>query len=529
MELPMNNSRYNPTRVLPSADVNVFQFCCRAKILKNLLTISITILSLSVFVATSPKANGDCVASSQIGAVKNTIPSSWVRVQEQKTPLPPLVLKPWVVEKAFPETPRVLLTNLRVNVKSIGKIPMDQPPVASQAGSKNPIPQERKKYPVPAKNAISKSVIEIRKVFRDAYSDRSAAGLTKRANLLLKTAIEAQNKPIEQYALLQEALESAKAAQQTGLVLQISKRLCDSYKIDQSKFRSELIVELSRSINNMKSANLLLGEGMLLLDYQIAEDDFESAAKLAARLRQLIRKTKSRYWNQVIRDHDKNRKQLQKIYASCKKHFKAISTNPKNAQANQAIGEYYCYWKGDFEKGLKYMANGSSSQVREVAKLELNRPQQKDLIKIADQWWKQSTALKHERPGLLTHVRQLYRAQYPKLTGVSKRNVELRLREIDKKLSGNDFLNHQWKFVWKTQATYESVKFQPDGQVHIKIENRPTAKTYRWNWTADGLMVKTSAKFHLVFEVSSQKQLIGKIVNSTSGQVVDFCFGAVQY
>ncbi len=65
-----------------------------------------------------------------------------------------------------------------------------------------------------------------------------------------------------------------------------------------------------------------------------------------------------------------------------------LKTNPTDPEANLAVGRYYCFRKGDWDKGLPMFAQGSDASLKELAATDMQKPtapaEQK---KLGDGWW----------------------------------------------------------------------------------------------------------------------------------------------
>ena len=434
------------------------------------------------------------------------------------------VISPWVVEQRHVGTPAVFSRNIDVVVKSIGRNPdgstnnqSKQAGTSPQETQKQSFPE--KKLPVPDKAAVAKSVVEIKKVFRSAYSDKTKNGAAKRAQLLRKAALETEDSPVDKYALFQEALAAGVTARSTKDVLLIGGDLYGNFLVEEPGFRVDLIGKLTSTVGSANDAQMALQEGVALAGDLIKADEFDVATKLCSKLRQVARRYQMGFWTDILRNESRRMTQLSKEFSGCKSHLKVLKSNPDNPKSNQFVGEYYCYWKGQFEKGLPYLAKASDPNLKKLANAELAA--NADYSKIADRWWTISAELNHKRAGLLRHIRELYQKQFSKLTGIAKKKMEQRLTLINSKLGDNNYFAHHWKFVWPSQANYDSVKFFPDGRVTIKIEKRQGAKTYKWKETPTGLRVQSGKKRYLVFAFSASGQLVGKIFDIATGKEVD--------
>jgi beta-glucosidase len=65
-----------------------------------------------------------------------------------------------------------------------------------------------------------------------------------------------------------------------------------------------------------------------------------------------------------------------------------LTTNPADPDANLAVGRYHCFRKGDWDKGLPMLAQGSDASLKELATADLRKPTApEEQMKLGDGWW----------------------------------------------------------------------------------------------------------------------------------------------
>ena len=114
--------------------------------------------------------------------------------------------------------------------------------------------------------------------------------------------------------------------------------------------------------------------------------------------------------------------------------LEAVKANPEDAEANLNVGKLYCFGKGDWAKGLPYLAKGSDENLKTLALQETSSPPS-DVdgeVKLADAWWNAGqAAVGKARKAILLHAGTWYQEAQPSLHDVlAQAKVEKRLAEI---------------------------------------------------------------------------------------------------
>ena len=110
-----------------------------------------------------------------------------------------------------------------------------------------------------------------------------------------------------------------------------------------------------------------------------------------------------------------------------------MTVEPDDAEANQVVGAYYCFVKGQWEKGLPILARGSDLSLAELAVRELDRPTHPDQqVALADSWWQVSDRATKYRTAIRQRAADWYHQALPQLTpGLELVRAEVRMRQVE--------------------------------------------------------------------------------------------------
>ena len=117
-----------------------------------------------------------------------------------------------------------------------------------------------------------------------------------------------------------------------------------------------------------------------------------------------------------------------------------LDKKPDDAAANLTVGKYYCFQKGDWEKGLPMLALGQDETLKAVAAQEIagvTKPD--DQVKVGDAWW--DLAEKEQgrvQATLRGRANYWYQQALPELSGLAKAKLEKRIKEYEAASEGSE-------------------------------------------------------------------------------------------
>ena len=172
------------------------------------------------------------------------------------------------------------------------------------------------------------------------------------------------------------------------------------------------------------------------------------------------------------------------------KDVEKLRTSPRDPAANQAVGEYLCYYLGSWEQGLPLLQNGTDAKIKRIAATELqNSTDASARAELADEWWTAAASqAEMSRAALRQHAVAIYGDVLPDVTGlrriaISKRIDEasgdsdrrvvdfLRLIDVTKDtLSGNFSLTSSGLAVKKADNARLQIPYQPPEEYDLNME-----------------------------------------------------------
>lgn len=171
-----------------------------------------------------------------------------------------------------------------------------------------------------------------------------------------------------------------------------------------------------------------------MLEEAVAKDDFTAAKYLGELAWNAARRAREADLTKRIVARNKAVNEMAEAYSEAEVFFQTLKANPVDPDANLAIGKYYCFMKGDWDRGIAMLALGSDTALKTVATIELDGPTDVNgQIDLGDGWWglaETKDDLAKER--LRERAAVWYRLAAPKLSGLLKSKIEKRINEVPK-------------------------------------------------------------------------------------------------
>jgi hypothetical protein len=381
----------------------------------------------------------------------------------------------------------------------------------STAATASP-PEARPRQPIPSAHAQAEALDEIQRILAEDYARRDSDGQARLAAKLVNLAHSTRNDVAARYALYQESIKLGVASGAADTVLQALDGLAYNFDVDEHALR---LTELDTLIGTVRGTpgrqaiceSLLEWAERLSSDDQLATADKYASVAIktarAARDPELVKRAIS------VRDRIAR---LDKRYAAARPAIEKLAMDPEDEQANGVVGEYYCFHKHQFSRGIAHLAKGTPGELKDTALMELRPPSTpEDQVALGDRWWELAEHQKDRllQTGMRNRAVHWYESALPQLNGLTRQKVESRLlaqadpsgREpTARRLARKQFFSltrHPWEIQWWTEgnphgpvATWSDVRFQPEGKVTYRDSKSPSkVVALAWESTPEGIRI----------------------------------------
>ena len=299
------------------------------------------------------------------------------------------------------------------------KVAIEPPPPPAAEKSEphlEPKAKPKEKLAVPDAAAQEKVSATIRSVYADEYKSDKAA-LPKK---LLQTAKDTQDST-ERFVLLRTAKKIACDTDQTEIAFAAIDAMASEYDVSALEMKAEVIERGATLARTHEEKRALAELALKLIDDAVDEDNFEIAKSLSQQASQLARSSSDKDFLQTVVAKNKELESTAKAHSEAEEAIATLKNKPTDPDANTTVGKYLCFAKGEWEKGLSMLCEGSDPKLKALAETDKNgATAASKQVQLGDGWWD---------AGGKQRAIYWYEKALPELAGLEKAKVEKRLGE----------------------------------------------------------------------------------------------------
>ncbi len=312
--------------------------------------------------------------------------------------------------------------------KSAGDEKAEAKPAASPKASD---PTERLELPnEAARQKARQTVREVYKSQLDAAG--SASDKQVLAKRLLQEAMQTQNDPEGQFALLQTAEELAVESGDGLTAFSAIEEMSQRYRVDALDLKSRVLDTFAKKARLPEQHKSVADEALRLADEATAEGRLPLATQLSKLATREATKGRDKETLQRSRARAKELEEITAAYEDVKVATATLAEKPEDPQANLVLGKYHCFLRGDWQTGLPMLARGSDANLKALARRDLEGASVPEAqAALADEWralaGKSSGLAKRQLQSRAAHW---YHKALPGLSGLAKAAADRWLKEF---------------------------------------------------------------------------------------------------
>lgn len=330
----------------------------------------------------------------------------------------------------------------------------------------------QKKQPVPDKITLDRALEKLQTQQKNAFlfAQNNPKAAVDLANQLMKLA-EQTKVPGEQYVFLQEAWKLAAGAGDLNTAFWAIDAMEEAFVLNGPAERARALAVGAKGVKTPEGGMEVVDQALKLITMVLDEDDYDLANVLGQAAEDAARKTKDL---PLVLSVQRERKGIDKAkleFAKLKPFVDRLKQNPSDPEANLQMGKYLCFFKGNWERGLFYLAQSSDPALRMQAQRDLIHPEEiKEQIGVGDAWWEMATK---EADQTKTHIQQRavfwYQQAIHATDGLVLGKLEQRIAAVPPPRHGGVPWDYSGppgpiRVVGQHFSNIYSVAFSPDGQ-----------------------------------------------------------------
>jgi hypothetical protein len=312
---------------------------------------------------------------------------------------------------------------------------------------------EAEKSPAPDAVTQAEAMKLIKEVYGDEYTKaKTSAEKQALAKKLLGKANENKDNPASQFVLLTLARDIAVQAEDRQTAFQSIGAMAEAFQVNGIEMKAASLSKLATAAQMASQHKSIATVALNLVDQAVAKDNFAVADELGKLALDEARKTGDKELIAQAQGRLSDLDRLTKEYADVSAARVTLAKTPDDPEANQVVGKYLCFAKGDWDKGSPMLALGKDETLKLVAKQELEgAASSTEQAKLGDVWWdlaeKQEGTTKKQ---VQARAGYWYQKALPGLSGLMKDKVEKRLRDIGDRENLNVTVASDWLVIFRS-------------------------------------------------------------------------------
>jgi len=245
---------------------------------------------------------------------------------------------------------------------------------------------------------------------------------------LLQDARRGSDSEAEQYVLLQKALSMAESSGDARIGLQALARLEKQWELPADHpTRADVVRTALSAARRPEDYDSIVRSGLGAVETLLSRGEYRQADTLASALRSAAARSRDRELVAAAGGKQQRARQALAVYRRVEPSFETLEESPDDAEANLAVGRFYAFQFGQWERALPRLAKGSDADLAGLAEADLAEPEQAGAQKaLGDRYWQQAA----QRGGgkgraLRDRARYWYRLSLDQLSG-NERDLVLR-------------------------------------------------------------------------------------------------------
>lgn len=346
---------------------------------------------------------------------------------EDWTPPKRTAPEPLLTPATRPVTPT---PNGAISAPTVAAVP--SPTGIGQPALTGPISARSGRLPVPSSADQARSRKLLREVFAKELADHTAQGRTRLAERLLTEAKKAIDNSTDQFVLAAGAIQAASEAGDLPLCFRAADAMAQAYDVDALTIKAQAAVGLKYSAASTTQAVPNVVYGLQLTDDLVSAEQVHTAARVCAVLQGAG--VRSANLRATVQQTARDVSALCAAYDRAAESAEKLKQSPNDPAANQVVGNYLCFVKGQWQAGLPLLVKSAIPTVAGAASRDLAAPTDATgEVAVGDAWWDAAEKDVANAAAIRRRAAVWYRKSLDsgQVTGLSRMRLEKRITEAE--------------------------------------------------------------------------------------------------
>lgn len=306
------------------------------------------------------------------------------------------------------------------------------------------------KLPIPSQADQKKNERAIRDLLKDAYARKDQNS----RRILARNLIEAAEKETKDWGLVfcfyKEAADVAADAGDFEKAMGTIEQLEKTYKLEPEspltgatfspthEMRKALLKRTQKSVQGLEDSTSYIKAAFKLADLYYSEDGFDDGLGVSQMADNVAQTSGDRGLQMLARGSVRKYAALKGAHDKIIKAHLKILSDPTDADAAQTWGTFLAFVKGDWDRGVDWIAKGKDAGLKEICKKEVEKAPEVDL---GDAWVALADKTKEPEKGHFRN-RALYWLDRALVTagGIEKLKVDKKVEDLHKAMGIVDLI-----------------------------------------------------------------------------------------
>ncbi len=299
----------------------------------------------------------------------------------------------------------------------------------SLAGARLPVPDEEER---------AAALATLREGFGERLDDPEGDVGRELMAELLAQAEHPANAGAVRYVLLQLVVDLAPGVGDPAAAWAAARILTSAYAEVDADLVEDLLRDCYRETGTAERFRVLARVALEIADHAVRAEDFTLAAVAARRAERSAREAQAALLYRRAGTYRDRIRAVERLYRSVQRSRAVLAKNPEDARANETVGRYLCFVRGEWARGLPRLAKGLDRDLAAAAEQDMGATGSflggpagpGTQVAVADGWLelaREADADDLERAPLAGRALRFYRQALPALQGVRRIKVAERI------------------------------------------------------------------------------------------------------